>query len=774
MSALGTPGLVRGLLPEDPFLETYLVRPGGATVLVLRPDERMAVIDRDGGQVAEVTALGAGGRDDAAALGARADAPATVIREALRARDGSLLWRELAARGLDPTEALAVRLFGEWSPPGAAQAFRAEREVTVVVAAPAGRIVDGAPPPSELLVEVRRAQPRRYEQVELPPPLAEPRLDVRVEAATALAYEVRAGEYIQVIDVEGKQCSDFLAFHRRKLESGLERGLDATTTRTLMGQAYPLPGLQGKFYDVDMDPLVEVVRDTVGRHDTFALACTARYYEDMGYPGHVNCTDNFNGQVTPYGVAPRKGWEALNFFYNTGFDASMVMVMDEPWSRPGDYVLLRALTDLVCASSACPDDIDPANGWQITPIHVRVYAPDNTFSVAIAHRVTPDAEPVLTKETGFHPRTSERTKSFVEYRGYWLPHCFSNEGAIAEYWACREKAAIMDLSPLRKWEVLGPDAETLLQQAITRDARRLSVGQVTYTALCNETGGMIDDATVYRLGQDNFRFVGGDEYDGIWLKELAERLELKVWVKPSTDQLHNVAVQGPASREILKKVVWTPPTQTSLEELRWFRFTVGRVKTFDGIPIVVSRTGYTGELGYEVWCHPSDAPAVWDAIWEAGEEHGLTPLGLEALDILRIEAGLVFAGYEFDDQVDPFEAGIGFAVDLRTDEDFVGRAALEERAAHPQRRLVGLELQGNETAGHGDPVYVGRRKVGVVTSGTRSPILKKNIALARVAVQYADLGTALEVGKLDGLQKRIPATVVRFPFYDPEKTRPRS
>ena len=130
--------------------------------------------------------------------------------------------------------------------------------------------------------------------------------------------------------------------------------------------------------------------------------------------------------------------------------------MDEPWSRPGDYVLLRAMTDLVCASSACPDDIDPANGWEITDIHVRVYSPENRFSTAIAHRVTPEAEPVLTKETAFHPRTSELTESFVEYRGYWLPHCFNNEGGIAEYWACREKAAVMDLSPLRKWEVLGP------------------------------------------------------------------------------------------------------------------------------------------------------------------------------------------------------------------------------------------------------------------------------------------------------------------------------
>jgi aminomethyltransferase len=188
----------------------------------------------------------------------------------------------------------------------------------------------------------------------------------------------------------------------------------------------------------------------------------------------------------------------------------------------------------------------------------------------------------------------------------------------------------------------------------------------------------------------------------------------------------------------------------------------------------VSRTGYSGELGYELWCHPKDAPALWDAVWEGGQPSGLKPLGLDALDILRIEAGLIFAGYEFDDQVDPFEAGIGFTVGLKTEDDFIGRSALEERKAHPQRKLVGLELEGNEPAGHGDCVHVGRQQVGVVTSGTRSPVLKKNIALCRIAVQYADVGTAVEVGKLDGLQKRIPATVVRFPFYDPEKTRPRS
>ncbi len=585
---------------------------------------------------------------------------------------------------------------------------------------------------------------------------------------------MQAGEFIQVIDVEGKQCSDFLAFHRRKLDDGLERGLDATVTRTLMGNAYPTPGLHGKFYDADMEPLVEVVRDTVGRHDTFGLACNAKYYEDLGYPGHVNCTDNFNGALVVYEVAKRKGWPALNLFFNTAFTADNVLVSDEPWSRPGDYVLFRAMTDLVCASSACPDDVDPANAWDPTDVHLRVYPAEHRFSTAIARRVTPESRPVLTKKTGFHPRVESLTKNLVEYNGYWLPSHFNNEGAIAEYWACREHVAIMDLSPLRKFEVLGPDAETLLQATITRDARRLSVGQVTYTAMCNEAGGMIDDGTVFRLGQDNFRFVGGADYDGVWLREQADRLGLKVWVKPSTDQLHNVAVQGPASRELLRAVVWTPPTQPALEELGWFRFLVGRVHAPDGIPIVVSRTGYTGELGYEVWCHPDDAEGVWDAIGSAGEAHELRPFGLDALDIVRIEAGLVVSGSEFDQQVDPFEAGIGFTVDLRGDEDFVGRGALEERKAHPQRALVGLELEGNEVAGHGDPVFTGRQEVGVVTSGTRSPLLKKTIALARVAVGFSEPGTALEVGKLDGLQKRIPATVVRLPFYDPDKTRPRS
>ncbi|MEM7425338.1 MAG: aminomethyltransferase family protein, partial [Pseudomonadota bacterium] len=283
------------------------------------------------------------------------------------------------------------------------------------------------------------------------------------------------------------------------------------------------------------------------------------------------------------------------------------------------------------------------------------------------------------------------------------------------------------------------------------------------------------DGTVYRLDRDNFRWIGGNDTSGIWMREQAEKLGLKAWVRSSTDQMHNIAVQGPNSRDILKKIIWTSPNRTPLESLEWFRFTVGRIGDFHGVPVVVSRTGYSGELGYEVFCHPRDAETVFNAVWEAGQEFDLSPLGLEALDMVRVEAGLIFAGYEFSDQTDPFEAGIGFTVPLKSKtEDFIGREALIRRKEHPSRKLVGLEIESNDVVGQGDCVHVGRPQIGEVTSGMRSPLLKKNIALARIDVAHADLGTEVEIGKLDGHIKRIPARIVRFPHYDPEKTRPRS
>ncbi|MCB1379945.1 MAG: aminomethyltransferase family protein, partial [Alphaproteobacteria bacterium] len=654
------------------------------------------------------------------------------------------------------------------------------RDGIATIAAPGAVMdVDRQDTATDIELLITRASPRRLKagDMPLPEPLADIVLDLRVPAATAHAYTVRAGDYIQVIDVAGRQCTDFQCFSARKLDKGMENALDATITRTLVGRSYPTPGLPSKMFGRDFEPLVEIVQDTVGRHDAFATACNSRYYDDMGYPGHVNCSENFNHALKPYGIAPRKGWEALNFFYNTNIDAHDQLYLDEPWSRPGDYVLLKALTDLVCISSSCPDDIDAANAWDPTDIHVRTYSSQEKFTRAVAYRMTPDAEPQLTRETAFHDRLSALTRNYAEYRGYWLPQRFNNDGAIDEYWACREKCVVLDLSPLRKFEVTGPDAEALLQYCLTRDIRKLSVGQVVYTAMCYENGGMIDDGTVFRLGQNNFRWIGGDDYGGKWLREQAEKMGYKAWVRSSTDQLHNIAVQGPNSRELLKEIVWTSPAQTAIGELDWFRFTVGRIGHFEGAPVVVSRTGYTGELGYEIFCHPKDANAVFDAVWEAGQKHGLKPMGLEALDMVRIEAGLIFANYEFDSETDPFEAGIGFTVPLKTKtEDFIGKAALIQRKEHPRRKLVGLEIDSNEAVGHGDCVHPkdGRAQIGVVTSGMRSPLLGKTIALARVDALTSETGTEVEVGKLDGHQKRLPARIVRFAHYDPEKKRPRS
>ncbi len=772
------PRLLEPGLPRlEPGVERYRVAGGGAVVLALCGGDRLEITDVEGRQRAELAVFAPGGAEDAAALGLRARGPATGINRLLGGGGGEAgaIAQQLAARGLPNAIAAAVDLFEHESRPGEAVCFAAARDCIVILHAAGGSMgVEGDLPPTELVALVRRANPSVQESPPLPAPLAEPKFERHIERATGQAYEVKAGEYIQVIDVAGRQCSDFLAFDARRLQQGRQVSFDMTATRTMTGHVYPGPGLFSKFFDCNLQPLLEVVRDTVGRHDAFGLACTARFYEDQGYPGHPNCSDNFSRALAPYGVAAQQGWPCINLFYNTAIGAGNAIFLDDPWSRPGDYVLFRAMTDLVCASTACPDDIDATNAWNPTDIHVRVYPARHEFSRAIAYRMTPDSDARLTRETPFHPRSSALTRNFTEYRGYWLPTKYNNHGAVEEYYACRERAVVMDLSPLRKFEVLGPDAEALMQLTCTRNMRRLAEGQAAYTALCYQSGGMLDDAVAFRMGADRYRLVAGDEYTGKWLREQAAARGLKAWVKSSTDQLCNIAVQGPKSREILKGLVWTPPARPSLAEIQWFHFTIGRIGDHNGLPVVVSRTGYTGELGYEIFCHPKDALGVWDAVFEAGKPHGLIPLGLEALDMLRIEAGLVFAGCEFTDQTDPFEAGIGFTVASKGNEEFIGRDAVLRRQSHPRFRLVGLELAGNETAGRGDCVHVGRAQVGTVTSGTRSPILRKNIALCRMDVAYAELGTEVEVGKLDGHQKRIPAVVVRFPFYDPEKTRPRA
>ncbi|MGF1513547.1 MAG: DUF1989 domain-containing protein [Elainellaceae cyanobacterium] len=604
---------------------------------------------------------------------------------------------------------------------------------------------------------------------DVPPPLGTVVAEYRIAPGTAIAYPVEAGQYVQIVDVEGSQCSDFLAF----AGEDYREEIDGTVTRTLNGLANPQAGLHGKYFSQAFNPLVEVIQDTCDRHDSFLLACTARYYEDAGYPGHPSCSDNFNRALAPYGVAPRPGWPAINFFFNTEVSCHGAINSEESWSRPGDSVLLRAHQDLLCASSACPDDIDPANGWHPTPIHVRIYAANQTFERAIGRRAAADLPVRLTQDSAFTPQIRQLTDNLTEYNGFWVPNSFAHQGDQAEYWALRQRAALMDLSALRKFEAIGPDALALLQYAFSRDVKKLVPGQSTYGCLLSPHGGIIDDGLVFCFGPTHYRYIGNCDTDGDWLGQLAQRHGWEVTLLAASDRIHNLALQGPAARDILGPLLrfYSDSTVTQLGELRYFRFTSAAIA---GMPVLVSRTGYTRELGYELFVHPKYGAALWDKLTAAGQPFGLLPLGMQALDRARIEAGLLASGAEFDDLTSPYQAGIGWTVALKKP-DFVGKAALEAIRLHPPKVGVGLVLEGNDVAAHGQPVYAAgeRWRVGQVTSATFSPILGRSIALAQVMPEYAEACTVVEVGLLEWLKRRVTATVGPLAAYDPTKSRAR-
>jgi aminomethyltransferase len=595
---------------------------------------------------------------------------------------------------------------------------------------------------------------------DLPKPLGKIVAEYRIEPATAIAYKVKAGQYIQIIDIEGSQCSDFLAF----AADNYEEEIDGTVTRTLNGLAVPQAGLLNKYFSQKMQPLFEVIQDTCGRHDSFLLACTPKYYEDAGYPGHPSCSDNFNRVLQPYSIAPRLGWAAVNFFFNTEANATGEINSGESWSRPGDYVLLKASRDLLCASSACPDDIDPANGWNLTPIHVRIYDAEETFPKAMGRRISP-TEPIrMTQESAFTPKIRELTDNIIEYNDFWVPNSFVYNCTQNEYWALRERAVLIDLTALRKFEVFGEDATALLQMAFSRDIAKLNIGQSAYGCLLNPHGGIIDDGIVFRLGESAYRYVGNCDTDADWLKKVAKEYGWTVTIEKSSDRLHNLAIQGPLSRQILQLV-----TNVDLDRLGYFRFIEG---TVTNLPVLISRTGYTGELGYELFIHPSRGGELWDALMDAGKPYSLQPMGMLALDCARIEAGLLSLGREFDDLISPYQAGIGWTVAMKKP-DFIGKSALEKIKERPPLLAVGLILESNEIVHGRECIHpVGDRwRVGTVTSGTFSPILNRNIALAQIVPEYAKMGAELEVGVMDGMKRRLKATVGHLSAYDPTKSR---
>ena len=450
-----------GLRILPPGVERYLIKGGGISIFEIFPEDKINILNNEGKQISEIAVFNVYGKSDLSILNLKENSNGEFLKKTI-ANDKKIS-KILSKKNLTLDKAKSSIIFSPDCPMGELISLYSKDKCFVMIAAPGDHMnVHNQNPPSDLTIFLHRANYEdREEQYFLPDPLGDTINEKFIKRSTAESYEVKAGEFIQIIDTGGRQCSDFLAFDTRKLNEGIINIIDDKTTRTFMGSAYPGPGLFSKFYDNDHEPMIEVIRDTVGRHDTFNLACTAKYYEDMGYMGHINCTENFNNELIKYEVPSRKGWSAINLFFNTAIDQSNVATFDEPWSRPGDYVLFRALKDLTCLSSACPCDIDAANGWNPTDIFVRTYPKEQKYSKAIAFRMKTDSEPKLTQETGFHTKTSELTRNFIEYKGYWLANNFTNSGTIKEYNACRESAIVTDLSPLRKFEILGPDAENL-------------------------------------------------------------------------------------------------------------------------------------------------------------------------------------------------------------------------------------------------------------------------------------------------------------------------
>ena len=338
----------------------------------------------------------------------------------------------------------------------------------------------------------------------------------------------------------------------------------------------------------------------------------------------------------------------------------------------------------------------------------------------------------------------------VDFAGWEMPVQY--EGIKAEHEAVRTAAGLFDVSHMGEVVIRGPQAEEAVQRLVTRDVSRLSVGQAGYAAVCYESGGTVDDVLVYRTPDDFLIVVNASnrEKDVAHFREHTEDLDAQV--ADESDDWALLALQGPRAVELLQ-----PFTETDLSSIKYYRYEVGEV---DGAYAVLSRTGYTGEDGLELFVRPNDAPGVWRRLMEAGA----TPVGLGARDTLRLEAGMCLYGNELDAETTPLEAGIGFAVNLDKKQGFVGQEALRrENKEGLKKRLVGFKVEGRGIARHDYPVAVGGETVGSVTSGTLSPTLGEAIGLALVAPDVED---EFEVVIRN---RPVAARTVPLPFYKRDK-----
>jgi aminomethyltransferase len=390
------------------------------------------------------------------------------------------------------------------------------------------------------------------------------------------------------------------------------------------------------------------------------------------------------------------------------------------------------------------------------------------------------------KTTPFHERTSKLClpQNWRRWAGYLVVGSYELT-LDREYWAIRNSAALIDVTPLMKYIIKGKDASRLLNRVVTRDMDKLKVGQVYYTGWCDDEGKMIDDGTISRLDEGTYRMTSADP-SLRWLS--MNSVGLDVDITEVTDKVAALSFQGPNSRKILNKVADEP-----IDVLKYFRLMQNQV---DGIPVTISRTGYTGDLGFEIWMDAKDALTIWDALMDAGADYGITPVGILAMDMARVEAGLFMIEVDYTStshawiepqKSSPFELGLDWTVALDKQGYFVGRRALErEKREGSAWRLMGLEVQweGMERlfkevglppqipgmAMRGSlPIFLGSVQVGYSSTSTWSPLLKKYIALAHLQKPYYEVGTEVRMEiTVEHHRQHAPAKVVKLPFYEPE------
>lgn len=342
----------------------------------------------------------------------------------------------------------------------------------------------------------------------------------------------------------------------------------------------------------------------------------------------------------------------------------------------------------------------------------------------------------------------------IDFGGWELPVQFS--GIKAEHEAVRTKAGLFDVSHMGEVFISGEGALAFLQNLVTNDVSKLKDGQAQYTAMCYEDGGTVDDLLIYKRKDNDYLLVvnaSNIEKDVEWMKKHATE---DVVIEDRSEEFALIALQGPKAQEVLQKLTSEP-----LEEIKFFRFKEN--VDVSGHNVLVSRTGYTGEDGFEIYGTPESIVALWPIILKAGEAEGVVPAGLGCRDTLRFEAGLPLYGQELSKDISPLEAGLGFVVKLNKESDFIGKEALAKQKENGvSRKLVGLEMIDKGIPRTGYKVFVGDEEIGEVTTGTQSPTLKKNIGFALLASVHTAVGTEVEV-EIRG--KRLKAALIATPFY---------